>query len=80
MKYRLTKLSDDKFNGNHPNFILGGMYWIGYINSKPKKGERFHFGTGKDHPREHLWTSIVTELLKDGIFKTINSTYKLEKL
>ena len=24
MKYRLTKLSDDKFNGRHPNFINEG--------------------------------------------------------
>lgn len=78
MKYKLTKLSDDKFNGNHPNFILEGMYWIGHITSKPKKGERFHLGNEKDHPRNHLWTSTVTELLEDGKFKTNNSTYKLE--
>ena len=80
MKYRLTKLLDDKFNGQNPNFILEGMSWEGHINSKPKKGERWHFGTEKDHPRNHLFVSVVTAELKKGIFKTKNSTYKLEKI
>lgn len=78
--YKLTKLSDDKFNGNHPNFILEGMFWIGHINSKPKVGERFHFGTEKDSFKNHLFTSTVIEIVNDNIFKTRNSTYKLEKI
>ena len=78
--YRLTKLSDDVFNGKHPNGILADMYWDGHINSKPKVGERFHFGNHLDHPRNHLWTSTVKELLNDNKFKTRNSTYQLKEL
>lgn len=76
-KYRLTKLSDDMFEGKHPNFVYAGRYEEGHITSQPKVGERFLFGTGLDHPRNHLLTSIVTEILEDGKFKTINSTYQL---
>ena len=76
-KYKLIKLSDDMFDGNHPNFVYAGRYEEGHINSHPKVGERFHFGTGLDHPRNHLLTSTVTEILENGKFKTINSTYQL---
>ena len=79
-KYRLTKLSDDRFNGKHPNFILEGMQWEGHINRKPEVGFRFHFGTRKDHIYNHLWTSTVTKILSDGKFKTKNSTYQLIKI
>lgn len=78
--YKLEKLKDEVFNGNHPNGIDEGMYWTGHINSKPLIGERFHFGNHLDHPRNHLYTSIVTELLEDGKFKTSNSIYKLTKI
>jgi len=77
--YKLEKLSDDKFKGNHPNFIKTGMYWVGRYIKKPIVGERFKFGTDKDHPREHLRTSLVKEVLENGVFKTTNSTYKLSK-
>jgi len=78
--YKLEKLTDDVFNDHHPNFILEGMYWVGRYISSPKVGERFRFGTGKDHPREHLYTSIVTKLIDKNTFKTKNSTYSLKKL
>lgn len=78
--YILVKVSDDKYNGNHPNFILEGMQWKAHINSLPVVGERFHFGTIKDHHRNHLFTSTVTENMnKNGVFKTRNSTYQLKK-
>lgn len=80
MKYKLTKLSDDRFKGKHPNGIIEGMSWEGHINSKPKIGERFHFGNYKDHPRSHLFTSVVTALFEDGKFKTLNSTYQLTEI
>lgn len=70
----LTKLSDDYFNGNHPNFINEGHIEKGIITSLPKVGERFYFG-------RMFSTSIVKEELnKEGIFKTTYSTYKLEKI
>lgn len=73
-KAKLTKLSDDYFNGNHPNFINEGHIEKAVVKNLPKVGERFYFGFG-------FSTSIVKEELnEDGIFKTTYSTYKLEKI
>ena len=70
----LTKLTDDYFNGNHPNFINEGHIEKAVVKSLPTVGERFYFGFG-------FSTSIVKEPLnKEGIFKTTYSTYKLEKI
>ena len=35
-KYKLTKLSDDRFNGNHPNQINEGDTKVGYAPSYHK--------------------------------------------
>ncbi len=78
--YKLEKLSDDVFNGNHPNMIFSGMVWSGHFYKKPIVGDRFRFGTEKDHYREHLLTSTVTEVISDTVFKTRNSTYSLIKI
>ena len=80
MIYKIEKISDDKFNGNHPNGIFEGYCLTGHIEKQPVVGERFHFGTDKDHPRNHLFTSVVTKILTNDTFKTRNSTYKLEKI
>ena len=73
-KYRIEKLSDDKFEGAHPNGIFEGYSKQGPIHPKrPEVGSRFICG--------NLITSIVTEgLNEDGVFKTMNSTYKLTEL
>ena len=73
----LTKLSDDKFNGDHPNGINKGYSRLGYAWEDPTIGESFTIGT--------LWTSRVTEILTEKntdnthevIFTTENSTYQL---
>jgi hypothetical protein len=70
-KVRITKLSDDRFKGNHPNNINEGYVKEGYILESPTIGERFYVGN-------NFSTSPVTSELKGGIFKTIYSTYKLE--
>ena len=80
MKYKLIKLSDDVFNGKHPNGIIEGLEYEGQFQNKPQIGKRFHFGTDADHPREHLFTSTVTHIINKEVFKTKNSTYKLEKI
>lgn len=73
---QLIKLSDDKFNGNHPNGIFAGhTKEIEKLLFKPVVGEKYYFGS--------LQTSIVTEILDDNndeiIFKTMNSTYVIKK-
>ena len=32
MMYKLEKLTDDVFEGEHPNGVLAGMSWVGHIN------------------------------------------------
>jgi hypothetical protein len=75
-KIKLIKLSDDYFEGNHPNGIHEGYTKIGFLRKLPTIGERFHVICN-----EGFSTSVVTEELnKDNIFKTTYSTYKIEFL
>lgn len=73
-KVTLTKLSDDAFNGNHPNGVYAGMVIKGLELVPPTIGERYVV-----HCPDGFSTSIVTELPnKKGIFKTMYSTYQLK--
>lgn len=71
---KLTKVSDDKFNGKHPNKIYKGYVKEGHVHSEVKVGVCFAIGT--------LITSRVTEVIESAPgsikFKTRNSTYLLE--
>jgi hypothetical protein len=72
-KIKLTKLSDDYFEGKHPNNIYEGFTKKGLIDKLPKIGERFYVNS--------FSTSLVTkELDENNIFKTTYSTYKVEFL
>lgn len=72
-KGTIKKLSDDKFEGKHPNGIFEGYTKTGLILETPKIGESFYIGS--------LGTSVVTEIVKEEgnkvTFKTLNSTYEL---
>ncbi len=71
---KLTKLSDDRFNGRHPNDINAGYVKEGTLFEEPEVSHSFYIGS--------LYTSVVTEIVskdeKECVFKTMNSTYKLE--
>jgi hypothetical protein len=73
----ITKLSDDKFNGQHPNDINNGYTETINVEELPsiEVGVSYYFGS--------LRTSTVTEIISqtdDKIeFKTINSTYVVTK-
>lgn len=70
MKVKITKLSDDFFDGEHPNNINAGYTKIGGAKSKPVVGERFSV--------DSFSTSPVTEIIDDNTFKSTYSTYKIE--
>lgn len=70
----ITKLSDDKFNGKHPNFIDKGYTSNGVVMMKPMVGYPCIVGS----LRTSTVTEIVSETKKKIVFKTLNSTYKLE--
>ncbi len=67
----LTKLSDDRFNGSHPNGINEGYIKKGIEIEIPTIGDNYWVGGN--------WrTSPVTEIIDENTFKTLNSTYKIE--
>lgn len=71
-KARIIKLTDDKFNGRHPNKINVGYEKEGILFQPPIVGQSCCVGS--------LCTSVVTEVIDDSTFKTLNSTYKIEYL
>ena len=71
-RVRVTKLSDDVFNGNHPNGIQEGFVREGILWQAPKIGESCWVGD--------FCSSVVTEIIDETTFKTRNSTYKIEEL
>lgn len=78
-KIKLIKLSDDYFKGNHPNGIYEGYIKQGYMMNKPKIGELFWIHHSKTNPIFHT-SEVIKKLNKNNIFKTENSTYKIEYL
>lgn len=77
----LTKLSDDVFEGKHPNGYYAGCTRLGAVLSPPVVGEKYYV-MGR-HLGDTFQTSVVTEIVSitndEIIFKTQNSTYKIEK-
>lgn len=78
LKYKLVKISDDRFEGKHPNNINEGYIVIGILASPLIIGECLHMY----HSVSKIFhTSTVTGILKntesEKIFETLNSTYKL---
>lgn len=72
-KGKLVKLSDDKFEGKHPNGIVEGYERNGYFSELPKVNYSFYIGG--------LKTSEITDIIESTDnsvkFKTLNSTYLL---
>lgn len=76
--YKLTKLIDNRqaYSKNDPNFIPEGYTEIGVMRNRPIIGDRFCIG------RSFITSTVLeinAESANDVIFKTKNSTYKLEK-
>ena len=78
IKVILKKLSDDRFEGKHPNDVFEGHVEIGYMIKEPKVGDRFGLFIDKKTPV--FITSIVTSILDNCTFQTINSTYKYTQI
>jgi hypothetical protein len=65
----LEKITDDKFNGAHPNGVNVGRKSYGIVVQEPIVGQSCVVGD--------LITSIVIEVVDKNSFKTLNSTYKI---
>lgn len=72
----LTKISDDKFDGNHPNGIKANYIKVGKLINDVIIGDQVLVVNST----RYLRTSEVTEIIDDITFKTENSTYKIEVL
>lgn len=85
-KIKLTKISDDKFEGNHPNGINTGFTITGIEVSPPTIGARFGVHHHKEYLGEEallpaiLTSTVLSTLDSNNEFKTLYSTYKLEYL
>lgn len=67
----IEKLSDDVFEGKHPNNINKGYTQKGILHTDIVVGDCVYVGS--------LRTSTVTEIVSNTVFKTRNSTYRLSK-
>lgn len=86
MEYKRVKLTKVGLTGRipdglHPNGIEVGYIEEGYMVEPPKVGEMFllyphnkvAFGN-----TPYFHTSLVTEVISDTEFRTLNSLYKIE--
>jgi hypothetical protein len=71
-RVRLTKIKDNRFEGNHPNGVNTGAVREGFLIQAPK--------VGLSCMTDNFLTSMVTKILDDNTFETFNSTYKIEYL
>ena len=69
----IVKLTDDEFDGYHPNGIYAGYVKTGICTNPPTIGDRFYIGYS-------FSTSPVTELIDNLTFKTLYSTYKIKNI
>lgn len=86
MKYKRVKLIKTGITGRipagfHPNGIEQGYTEEGYMLEPPKVGEMFFLYPYNrisitNTPNFH--TSLVTEIISDIEFRTLNSLYKIE--
>lgn len=76
-KVKITKLSDDTFNGKHPNGIYEGYTKIGIEQAPPTLGDRYYV-SDPNRMFNSFSTSPVKEIIDENNFKTIYSTYKIE--
>lgn len=76
--FSLLKVSDEVFEGDHPNEIYEGHIVKGRFDEPPTVGFRFLI-TNPTSGR-YLSTSKVTKIIDEEYFKTENSIYKLVKI
>ena len=80
-KIKLTKLSDDKFDGKHPNFINEGFVISGSLINDLTIGEPLFMDCDENEYHFNWFhTSVVEKIINENTFKTKNSTYRIEKI
>lgn len=88
MEYKRVKLTKVGLTGRipdglHPNGIEVGYIEEGYMVKPPKVGEMFllyPYNKVALGNTPHFHTSLVTEVISDTEFRTLNSLYKIEAI
>lgn len=79
--YKITKLGKTK-NPYNPNSNYGDElpYRVGVYTEPPEVGKCFYLlGLSYNHPKyDGIRTSVVTKILSENTFETMNSIYKYE--
>ena len=74
----LLKISDDRFNNNHPNGFNTGYSIAGFYQKKPLKNSIFEI----ENDNEWFKTTLITEIIEENNdqikFKSMNSTFLLK--
>ena len=75
---KLSKLSDDKFDGQHPNLILSNHTVYGTLIESPTIGHNVVL-TGVSGDSQGWFRTSYVQSIDGNIIKTNNSTYKIEE-
>ena len=75
--WEVVKLSDDMYEGFHPNGIREGYSSRGFV-SNLEVGKYFYCGSLRTSPV--IGIISVDDANREILFKTVNSTYKLSLL
>ena len=77
---KVVKLSDDKYDWFHPNGVFRGYTVYGEIENPPIEGEALLIVKAKGDAHGWFHTSVITEIVDENTFKTLNSTYHIEMI
>ncbi len=75
---KVVKLSDDVFNGDHPNMVYAGMTVYGILVDDLVEGCPLQLTRVSGAFSSWFHTSTVTKIQNENTFKTRNSTYHIE--
>ena len=76
--YKIQKINQVAQPKVNSTFGESKEWHFGYFVEQPKVGERFQL-VGFNFQNEGIITSIVTRIIDDNMFETMNSVYKFEK-
>ena len=84
MRYKITKLKAVN-NPTNGSFGYGDLeeYYEGIFTKKPIVGEKFNLYPITSFGKPHLGgisTSIVTKIIDENTFETLNSVYRIDKI
>lgn len=75
---KLQKITDDVFNGRHPNNINKNHIVYGTMYNDITVGEALFLSAVSGDSHGFFHTSIITEIIDTNNFRTMNSTYHIE--